>query len=65
MKNHNICIFCYVLIYCFCPHLKGVFLRMHYASNRSSLLAAHILALELGAGLNEEEVGGEMGERVG
>ena len=60
MKNHNLCIFCYLLIYCFC-----VFLKIHDATNRPSLLSAHVLALGLGVGLNEEEVGGEMEERVG
>ena len=59
MKNPNICIFCYLLIYCFC-----VFLKMHDATDRPSLLSAHVLALGLGVGLNEE-VGGEMEERVG
>lgn len=38
---------------------------MHDATNRPSLLSAHVLALGLGVGLNEEEVGGEMEERVG
>ena len=60
MKNHNICIFCYLLFYRFC-----VFLTMHDATDTLSLLSAHVLGLGLGVGLNEEEVDGEMEERVG
>lgn len=61
---------CYLVIYCFCLHLKGVFLRTLYVSKRSSLLSAHVLALGFWAGPNEEEVGeemegGEAGGRVG
>lgn len=36
---------------------------MHDATDTLSLLSAHVLGL--GLGLNEEEVGGEMEERVG
>jgi len=60
VKNHNICIFCYLLIYC-----SRVFLKTHDATDRPSLLSAHVLAPGLGVGLNEEEVAGEMEERAG